>query len=135
MGNYGSERAGYLLVFLSTDLQIGEQTAVFWVQRDVEPHFFSGVFEDRISVLIGDSNTRWLDQHSLGIRQLKDRVAGFESHEKSIRLIPTNNSVAKTKQFANAKTTFFQILTEDQCHAVRRRISSAACTASARRPV
>ena len=95
-------------LFLSTDLQIGEQTAVCWIQRDVEPHFFFGIFEDRISILIGDSNTRWLDQHSLGIRQLKNRIAGFESHEKSIRLILTNNSVAKTKQFANAKTFFFE---------------------------
>ncbi len=113
-------------LLLSTDLQVGEQTAICWIQRDVEPHFFFRVFEDRISVLIGDPNTGWLNQHSLGIRQLKNRIAGFESHEKSIRLIRTNNSRAKTKQFANVKTTFSRILTEDQYHAVRRRISSAA---------
>jgi hypothetical protein len=104
-GQYGSECTGFLL---STDLQVGEQTAVRWIQRNVEPHFFSGVFEYRLSVLIRDSNTGWLDQHSLGIRQLKNRIAGFESHEKSIRLILTNNSLAKIKQFADVKTNFFR---------------------------
>ena len=107
MGNRDRSPQAIFWLFLSTDLQVGEQTAVRWIQRDVEPHLFSGIFEDRPSVFIGDSNTRWLNQHSLGIRQLKNRVAGFESHEKSIRLILTNNSVTKTKQFANAKTSFF----------------------------
>jgi hypothetical protein len=111
--------AGFLL---STDLQVGEQTAVLWIQRNVEPHFFSGVFEYRPSVLIGDSNTGWLDQHSLGIRQLKNRIAGFESHEKSIRLILTNNSPAKTKQFANVKTFFFNL---NQAPVSRKSVSQA----------
>ena len=62
----------------------------------------------------------------LAFGSLKIVLLDSSPTRKSIRLILTNSSVAKTKQFANVKTTFFRILTKDQCHAVRRRISSAA---------
>jgi hypothetical protein len=70
---------------LSADLQVGEQAAVGFIQGAVKPRFFSATgFKDGLSVLIGYSNAELLNNHSPGIRQPKNFVAEFESHDRSI---------------------------------------------------
>src|SRR5580704_3242297 len=71
--------------FLSADLEFGEQSAVCFAQRPLKARFFLAPgLEDGLSVFVGDSNAKPLNDHAPGIRQPIDAVAELGIHDGSI---------------------------------------------------